>query len=77
MHKFILPLTLKEHPCLGLHDTVIESGLILIDGAVAHLLKAAYICPPVQYTRTNSDCFLPLVLGWMPGTEREGEAVSS
>lgn len=40
---FILPLTLRECHLVVLYDTVIALALILIDGAVAHLLKAAYI----------------------------------
>ena len=42
---FILPLTLRKHHHLVLYDTVIALALILIDGAVTHLLKAAYIYP--------------------------------
>lgn len=70
---FILPLTLRERHCVVLYDTVIALALILIDDAVAHLLKAAYIYLLGLYVRTNSNCFLPPVLGKLPGRLREGQ----
>lgn len=60
---FILPLTLRECLLVVLYDTVIALALILIDGTVAHLLKAAYIYLLGLYACTNSNCFLPPVLG--------------
>lgn len=63
MYMFILPLTLKECLFVVLYETVIALALILIDGAVAHLLKAAYIYLPGLYMCTNSNCFTPLSLG--------------
>lgn len=67
LYMFILPLTLRECHLVVLYDTVIALALILIDGAVAHLLKAAYIYLLGLYMRTNSNCFLPPVLGKLPG----------
>lgn len=73
VYVFILPLTLRERRLVVLYDTVIALGLILIDGAVAHLLKAADIYLRRLYTRTNSNCFLPPVLGTLPGSVCEGK----
>lgn len=67
LYVFILPLTLKECLLVVLYETVIALALILIDGAVAHLLKAAYIYLLGLYMCTNSNCFAPPVLGKLPG----------
>lgn len=53
-----------------LYDTVIAAPVILIDGAVAHLLKAAYVYLLRLYMLTNSNCFLLPVLGKLPGIPR-------
>lgn len=74
---FILPLTLRECLLVVLYDTMIALALILIDGAVAHLLKAAYIYLLGLYARTNSNCFLPPVLGKVPGELRERQRALS
>lgn len=70
---FILPLTLRECRLVVLYETVIALALILIDGTVAHLLKAAYIYLLGLYMCTNSNCFLLPVLGKLPGRLREGK----
>lgn len=64
---FILPLTLRECLLVVLYETMIALALILTDGAVAHLLKAAYIYLLGLYMCTNSNCFLLPVLGKLPG----------
>lgn len=72
LYMFILPLTLSERRLVVLYETVIALALILIDGAVAHLLKAAHIYLLRLYMCTNSNCFLLPVLGRQPGRLREG-----
>lgn len=71
--KFVLPLTLKERHHRVVYDAVIELALMLIDGAVLHRLKAACIYTLPRCTWANSDCFLPPVLGKMPGMQKEGK----
>lgn len=73
MYMFILPLTLKECLFVVLYETVIALALILIDGAVAHLLKAAYIYLQGLYMCTNSNCFTAPVLGKLPAKLWEGK----
>lgn len=62
-----LRFDIEGTPSCFSHDTLIALALILIDGTVAHLLKAAYIYLPGLYMHTNSNCFLPPALGRLPG----------
>lgn len=55
--KFILALTLRQHHHSVLYDTILGLALILIDGAMAHLLKATYIYPLALSTCTLTDYF--------------------
>lgn len=72
---FILPLTLRECCLVVLYESVIALALILIDGTVAHLLKAAYIYLLGLYMFTNSNCFVLPVLGKLPVRLREGSII--
>lgn len=62
----ILLLTLKECCLLVLYEAMMALALVLTDGGMAHLLKAAYIYLLGLYICTNSNCFVLSVLGMLP-----------